>query len=326
VRGARRGPRAVAVRLDKRGPAVIVCAVARIRFHKYEGLGNDFIVVDLPAEGTGGVGPVQARRWCDRHVGIGADGVLALSPAADAAAAARRLTVWNADGTRAAMCGNGLRCVAAYLWSHGSAAERAATELRFETDSGVLACARAPGGLVRAQMAAPRVEARRAEIALPGTAAPVAPAGLPVSAVSAVPEAPAVPAVPATIEAVLVSVGNPHAVFFDTPVDPAALGAALQASARFPGGVNAEFARTAGPRRFAVAVWERGVGLTRACGTGATAVAAAAVATGRVTPGGPVAIDLPGGTLEVDVAPDLSTAAIVGPAVEVFSGEIAEPA
>jgi diaminopimelate epimerase len=264
-----------------------------LRFHKYEGLGNDFVVVD----GAADPGADAARRWCDRHTGIGADGVLALVPPG-APGAARRMIVWNADGSRAAMCGNGIRCVAAYLWRHGTAGERAANELVFETDSGPLACRRLPDGRVRAQMAAPRVERAREALPLAGGA----------------------------IEATLVSVGNPHAVLFDQPPDPRAaaerLGPALQAHARFPGGVNVEVARAAGARRFEVVVWERGVGLTLACGTGATAVAAAALATGRAAPGAPIVVALPGGELEVDLgAAPGAPATITGPAVEVFSGE-----
>ena len=256
-----------------------------LRFWKYHGLGNDFVVV----EGGPLMDPGRAERICDRHRGIGADGVLTILPPREAGVA--YMHIYNSDGSVAAMCGNGIRCVARHL----AEKQGLSGEILIETDSGVKRCTahRGADGAVEAvtvEMGTARVEGEQQfEV---GAEA---------------------------VRTLRVSMGNPHAVIFDGPGPEraATLGPAIEA--RVPGGVNVGFARIAGGGLDLV-VWERGAGLTDACGTGACAAAAAAVKTGRLKGGGPVDVRLPGGTLTIRVGPDLSVL-MKGPAARVFEGE-----
>lgn len=254
-----------------------------IKFEKWEGLGNDFVLVeDEPSLD-------DVRRLCDRRLGVGADGVLWVQRAP-----APRMVVFNADGSRPEMCGNGLRCVAAYL-----ASEVGRHELVVQTDAGPRACRvdrGAPGAVatVRVDMGSARfgAEARLHDEER-------------------------------DLRFASVDMGNPHAVTFE-PCDEAAyrrVGSALERQT--PGGVNVEFVRSQ-PGRLQVVVWERGVGFTQACGTGACAVAAAACRAGLAAFGRPITVGLPGGDLEIEVAQgdDGSSGAIQmsGPARAVFQG------
>ena len=270
-------------------------------FHKMEACGNDFVVVyssDLPPD----AGPALAVSLCDRHVGVGADGVLIVGvredvePAALRGAAALSMTVWNADGSVAEMCGNGLRCVV----------RRAIEDGRWRAPAdgaGVLAAAtglipfQLVGDLVRVRLAAPVVGPAIEELRVGGL----------------------------TIRGRAVDMGNPHFVVFEAD-QPAPLpglrdwAPALERHPRFPDRTNVELVRVAGDVLH-VRVWERGVGETLACGSGACAVAAAAHTAGLTT-GDPVTVTLPGGRLSVfwtgtpDHGIDLQ-----GPARTVFRGQ-----
>ncbi len=257
-------------------------------FVKYHGLGNDFVVVDGPLMAAD-----RARRICDRRRGVGADGVLTVLPPRTPGAAAT-LHIYNSDGSIAAMCGNGIRCMARHL-----------AELRgldgaivIDTDSGPKACTVHRG-------ARGEVEAVSVEM---GPAAILGEQSFRVAG--------------ETLPALRVSMGNPHAVLVDLPtVERAAvIGPAIERSV--PGGVNVGFSRP-GPAGIDLVVWERGAGLTDACGTGACAAAVAAVSRGLAPAGAPVAVRLPGGALEITVAPDLVGVTMRGPAERVFSGETA---
>lgn len=256
-----------------------------LRFWKYHGLGNDFVVVEEPAL----MEPGRAVRLCDRHRGIGADGVLSVLPPRDGGTA--YMHIYNPDGSVAAMCGNGVRCVARHL----AETRGLDGEIVVETDSGPKRCTvhRGAGGGVdgiTVDMGRARVEGRQdfevgAEL----------------------------------VRSLRVSMGNPHAVILDGP-EPAragALGPVIEA--RVPGGLNVGFGRASGSS-IDLVVWERGAGLTEACGTGACAAAVAALHEGRLEGTGPVTVRLPGGALEITVGPDLSVR-MKGPAERVFSGE-----
>jgi diaminopimelate epimerase len=256
-----------------------------LRFSKYQGLGNDFVVVEGPL-----MDPDRARRLCDRRRGVGADGVLTVLP--PRAGGAAYMHVYNSDGSVAAMCGNGVRCVARWL------AERRGLEgtVVVETDAGPRACTihRAPGGEVESisvEMGPARVEGEQ-DFAVGGE----------------------------KLHALRVSMGNPHAVFFDRATRERALAVGPLVEAAVPGGVNAGFAA---PRAggLDLVVWERGSGLTDACGTGACAAAVAAVRTGRLAAGAPLEVRLPGGPLQITVGPDLARVTMRGPAARVFEGE-----
>jgi diaminopimelate epimerase len=260
-----------------------------LSFDKYEGLGNDFVVVEQAS-------PFAERRistLCDRHFGIGGDGVLVVAPGRSGGARASMI-VQNADGSRPEMCGNGLRCVALHL-ARADGVERA--EYVIDTDSGPRLCLverQGAGALVRIDLgrAEPLGEHRVEFEGSPLTFARI-------------------------------STGNPHAISLDGLL-PAAVIDRLgpTVSGQIRGGSNVEFVRSLGPRAFEVVVWERGVGRTLACGTGAGATAAALTLAGRAPFGEPLEIRLPGGPLEVTVEAVTLELQLRGPARHVFSGRV----
>jgi len=288
-------------------------------FSKVQGLGNDFVVVDLRAGRTDGdtaaaiQEPAAVRAVCDRHFGVGADGVLAILPGEQGDA---RMRVLNADGSEAEMCGNGIRCVAKVLYESDASLRR--SPLRIDTGAGLLECEMGTGPTgavdsVAVQMGKPRWA--RSEI-------PMSPGG-------------AARALRTPIEIdgrqllfTAVSMGNPHAVIFvdDADTDLRALaeqyGPKLEHSPVFPKRTNVEFARVKSDSEIDLVVWERGCAITLACGTGACATVAAAVVEERVKPGHEITVNLPGGALFITVAPDLSGVRMRGPATTVFSAEL----
>jgi diaminopimelate epimerase len=259
-----------------------------LRFAKYHGLGNDFVLVEGPL-----MGPERARRVCDRRRGVGADGVVTLLPPR-AAGSAATMHIYNPDGSVAEMCGNAIRCVAKHL----APARAPGGTIRIDTDAGTKECTlhRGPSGEVVAvsvEMGPATVQGEE-DFTVGGE----------------------------RLRAVRVSMGNPHAVVLeaDAPTRERAgrVGPAVERAV--PGGVNVGFARP-GPEGIDLVVWERGAGLTDACGTGACAAAVASVRRGAVPAGRPVAVRLPGGVLEITVSPDLSRVTMRGPAERVFDGE-----
>jgi diaminopimelate epimerase len=292
-------------------------ARARTPFAKVHGLGNDFVLVDLRAAPAGdpaldgGHGPAFARKVCDRHRGIGADGVLTLLPAnieeakaasQSGARTAARLVIHNPDGSRPEMCGNGAR--AAALWLATDACKRPAlpgTQVLLLTDAGPRPCsveAAAPGlGEVEVGMGEPKLSPA-IEPALQG----------------------------GSERAVPVSMGNPHLVFFADQFQSLARPGVLElARTEGPGlcsgfDANIEFVERLGPQRFKAAVWERGAGLTQACGTGACAVAAAAVSLGLASGKQPITVELPGGPLVLRF--EGKELRMRGPAELVFWGDL----
>ena len=262
--------------------------MAAFSFEKVEGLGNDFIVVDVQRESD--LDPALVPRLCDRHFGVGADGVLLVLP--PSAGGVARMRVRNADGSVPEMCGNGLRCVAHHV------AERAGWpegELLIETDAGPRLCkvSRAPTGAdVDVDMGVVRVlEKKSLEIA-----------GI-------------------SLGLTLVDAGNPHAIAYRE--DPAhelpVVGPRLAIHPSFATGTNVELVRWVGPL-LEVHVWERGVGPTLACGTGACAVVAMACARGEAPSGSPVRVRLPGGDLLVTHDAATGRTSMLGPARRVFRG------
>ena len=260
-----------------------------MRFAKYEGLGNDFVLVDAAAE----VGPAQARRICDRHRGVGADGVLLVRRAP------ARMDVLNADGSVAQMCGNGLRCVVWHLHRVGALE---GPEVVVDTAAGPHRCWLRGDGDVEVEMRAGSLR----------------PGDVPVRSDGPLLDAPLLEQDGAPVHVTAVGMGNPHAVVFD-PVGDArrTLGPRIQADRRFPEGVNVGFARAI-PGGFELHVLERGSGWTQACGTGACAAVVAAVATGRARRGEPTVVRLPGGALTITVGDD--AVRMRGPARHVFDG------
>jgi diaminopimelate epimerase len=286
-----------------------------MRFAKYHGLGNDFLVVDLRNAAADESEAVQSPRnviaLCDRQFGVGGDGVLAILPSTIADA---RMRVLNSDGSEAEMCGNGLRCVVKELYDRGGLRK---PQLAIETGAGRLVCdVDVDGGAVRSvtvAMGTPRL--LRSEIPMAG------PAG------ERCIEQPLLSANGAARAITCVSMGNPHAISFVSSRDEAhqlatTVGSSVENHAWFPRRTNAEFAHVKDRREIDLWVWERGCGITLACGTGACATAVAAVVTGRADEGRPIRVNLLGGSLEITVQPGLSGVAMKGPAIHVFDGEL----
>ncbi len=263
-------------------------------FTKYEGLGNDFIVVDVdrPSDFDARIVPAL----CDRRFGIGADGVLlVLPPKVDAAA---RMVVINADGSIPEMCGNGLRCVAVHV---ASARGLEDAELTLDTDAGPRRCVVSGRG-----RAVPDVEVEMGVVRLLGDR------HLEVDSQS--------------IDVSVVDAGNPHAVAFrDVPqTDLATLGARIARDPSFARGTNVEFVRIR-DQEVEVFVWERGVGPTLACGTGACAAVAVAAARHLVPQDASVRVRLPGGVLHVRHDATSGETLLTGPARRVFRGQVTSP-
>ena len=272
------------------------------RGYKYEGLGNDFVLLDRRASGED-ISPRSARALCDRRRGVGADGVLVLLPSQVATA---KMVVHNADGSVAEMCGNGLRCVVKHLLD-GHPAE---DSLAIETGAGVL-----DSRVHRREGTVDEVEVELGPARLTAPNLPPGPGGGPFRG--------------AKVEGVdfpgtAVNLGNPHLVLLGAPPEVAREhGPRLEHLPGFPERTNVEAVRRA-QEGLSVWVWERGAGLTDACGTGAGAAVVAAFLAGWVLPDVFVPVELPGGRLAVRVAADLGRTTLRGPARFVFGAELPE--
>ena len=260
-----------------------------MQFTKMEGLGNDYLYHfgELPDPAA------LAVKLSDRHFGIGSDGIITISPSA---VADFRMRIFNADGSEAKMCGNGIRCVGKYVYDKGYTEK---TDLTVETLSGIRTL----------RLTVERGSAVAATVDM-GTVV--------------VEEAETFRVCGRSISALPVCVGNPHAVIFvgdasAAPVDT--VGPALERHAFFPGGVNVEFVEVTGAASLRMRVWERGSGITMACGTGACASAAAAVKAGHCPVDTDIAVTLDGGVLHIRILPD-GTALMTGPARKVCECEV----
>jgi diaminopimelate epimerase len=270
------------------------------RFSKYQGLGNDFLVVDRRDSGVD-VTAEESRAWCDRRFGVGGDGVLALLPSASAFA---RMVVHNADGSIAEMCGNGLRCAVKHLLD---GTPSAADALDVETGAGVLGCTvrREAGRVVEVEVAMGPARLVAANLPSHRTGQPLVRGPLP-----GYPQ----------LRATGVNLGNPHLVLWNVPASEAGLlGPKLELHPDFPERTNVEFVSRTG-EGLDVTVWERGCGLTLACGTGACASVVDGVLAGELPADAWVPVRLPGGPLAVKVAKDLSQVWMRGPVRHVFDG------
>lgn len=277
------------------------------------GLGNDYVYVngfdqDVPD-------PVRvAQAVSDRHFGIGSDGLILILPSDKADV---RMRMFNADGSESEMCGNGVRCVAKYAFDHGLTRNN---PMRVETGRGVLSLAlEVSDGKVR------RVIVDMGEPILSLPAIPVDPGKVKKGSREheyclslAQSEMP--------LEMAFVSVGNPHASIFTRDaraVDLARLGPVIENHAAFPRRINVHWVQVHSPREITMRTWERGSGITLACGTGASAVCVAGVLTGRTERR--IVAHLPGGDLSLEWRESDNRVYMTGPATEVFSGEWNEP-
>ena len=274
-----------------------------MRFWKYQGLGNDFILVD-GSQGDLGIDPEWCRRVCDRHFGIGADGVLYVMPGEGTDTTMR---IINADGSEAEMCGNGIRCVAKHVYDHGIVDGEVFT---VHTLAGNLKATVTPvdgkAATVGIDMGAPVLDGKMIPIDRDGE---FIDGELEIDGVK--------------IRGTAVSMGNPHFVTF-TPLDDSVvdrLGPILESHPFFPRKTNVEFC-TVKDGEIHIRVYERGAAWTLACGTGACAATTAAALNGLVPFEVPVNVHLPGGWLRITVDGDLDHVFMEGPAELVFEGEI----
>jgi len=279
-----------------------------IPFVKMHGCGNDYIYIDCRSRTPDDL-PALARRLSDRHFGIGGDGIILICPSQRAEC---RMRMFNADGSEAEMCGNGLRCFAKYLYDRGlTQGENVAVE----TGAGVLSVQIFPeegkAARVRIAMGMPRLE--RPEIPMTGGPGRAINEELSID----------VPGEgPRSFRYTAVSIGNPHCVIYvdrtdDFPV--AAYGPPIEKHPLFPRRTNVEFVQVLASDEVRMRVWERGSGETLACGTGASAVGVAGVLTGRT--GRQILVHLLGGDLAIDWSDD-GCVYLTGPAEEVFEGTI----
>lgn len=273
------------------------------RFTKMHGAGNDFVVIDL-RDGSPPPDTALARTLGDRHKGVGCDQILTIEPPRSPGAVAA-YGIWNSDGSSAAQCGNGARCVAAWLVRDGVADEN-----RFVIDSpsGRHAVESLGDGAYRIEMGVPALE----------------PARIPLQGFAEARDEYVLDVDGQAVRFGALAVGNPHAVIEVGDIDTAAvgtLGPALQRSAAFPESVNVGFAQVESRQRIRLRVFERGAGETLACGSGACAAAVVMMRRGRVD--NDVEMALPGGTLRIGWRGDGTPITMAGPTAFVFDGELA---
>ena len=268
-----------------------------MRYFKMNGCGNDFVIIDARSRGSLPLSQKQARDIADRETGLGCDQVIAVERSIRGDAYMR---IWNAGGGEVEACGNATRCVAWLLMEEGGATSR-----RIETPAGMLYAERAGDKIITVDMGSPLLRWEEIPLARPMDTARMefAAGGY---------EAPGA-----------VNMGNPHVVFFVDDVAAApieSLGPKVERDPMFPEGVNAGFAEVRSPRQIRLRVWERGVGLTRACGTGACAAAVAAHRQGRAERNVEIIAD--GGSLQIEWRAGDDRVLMTGPIELESTGEL----
>lgn len=278
-----------------------------IEFTKYHGLGNDFILVDNRHSSEPVLTPEEAVVLCDRHFGIGADGVIFALPAQNGTDYTMR--IFNSDGSEPEMCGNGIRCLAKFIADlEGSDAK---TEYRIHTGAGVIITELRSDGQVKVDMGVPRLLAAEIPTTLAAPDAKVIDVPIEVADKS--------------WSVTCVSMGNPHCITFVEDVSAIALetvGPQFEHHQAFPQRTNTEFIQVIRRDYVKMRVWERGAGVTLACGTGACAAVVAGVLTGKCDR--TTAVELPGGVLEIEWSEVSGRIYMTGPAQRVFTGLISD--
>ena len=270
-----------------------------MKFTKMHGLGNDYICIDAFEQGVG-TPAALARALSNRHTGIGGDGLILIQRSDQADV---RMDIYNADGSRAQMCGNGIRCVAKYAVDHGLAA---GPNLRIESHAGVKPA--------ECEVVEGKVRSVRVDMGRPSLAVNALPSTIPRDRIVNYP----LRLGNAEYLITCVSMGNPHAVVFVRDLNGVeVVGPLLEWAPQFPERINTHFVRVDSPEHVTMNSWERGSGVTRACGTGACAVCVAGAVTERTRRS--ITATLPGGDLRIEWAPD-DHVYMTGPAVEVFTG------
>lgn len=274
-----------------------------IEFTKYHGLGNDFILIDNRIAAEPYLSQEQAAKLCDRHFGVGADGVIFALPGQDNTDYTMR--IFNSDGSEPEMCGNGIRCLAQFIADlEGTTTARS---YRIHTLAGVMTPKLEDSGLITVDMGEPRLLAAEIPTTLVAADQRVIEHPLEVGA--------------QVWQVTCVSMGNPHCITFIEDVaalDLAVIGPQFEQHPVFPKRINTEFIQVVRSDYLKMRVWERGAGITLACGTGACAVVVAGVLTGRCDR--QTTIELPGGLLQIQWSEADNHLYMTGPAEKVFTG------
>uniref|UniRef100_A0A0E0JBB8 diaminopimelate epimerase n=1 Tax=Oryza nivara TaxID=4536 RepID=A0A0E0JBB8_ORYNI len=311
---ARRGVAAMAVSTPRSAAAAAFLerreSERALHFVKYQGLGNDFIMVDNRDSAVPKVTPEEAAKLCDRNFGVGADGVIFVMPGVNGADYTMR--IFNSDGSEPEMCGNGVRCFARFIAELENL--QGTHSFKIHTGAGLIIPEIQNDGKVKVDMGQPILSGPDIPTKLPSTKnEAVVQADLAVDG--------------STWQVTCVSMGNPHCVTFGTKelkvlhVDDLKLsdiGPKFEHHEMFPARTNTEFVEVLSRSHLKMRVWERGAGATLACGTGACAVVVAAVLEGRAEQ--KCVVDLPGGPLEIEWREDDNHIYMTGPAEAVFYG------
>lgn len=277
------------------------------KFHKYHGLGNDFILIDNRHQSEPIINQEQAIKMCDRHLGIGADGVIFVLPGQDGTDYTMR--IFNSDGSEPQMCGNGIRCFAKFIAL--LAGTTTPTSYQIHTLAGVIKPEITANGEVTVDMGKPRLLAEEIPTTLVEEGERVVEHTLDVDG--------------KTWFVTCVSMGNPHCITFVNHVNNIALekiGPLFENDTAFPERTNIEFIEVVNRQYLKMRVWERGAGITMACGTGACASLVAGVLTNRCDRS--ATIELPGGCLQITWSEEDQHIYMTGPAEFVFTGEYQE--
>jgi diaminopimelate epimerase len=277
-----------------------------LKFTKYHGLGNDFILIDNLASPEPLISPDEAVKLCDRHFGIGADGVIFVLPAKNGTDYSMR--IFNSDGSEPEMCGNGIRCFAQFI-TELEGVEKVGKTYNIDTLAGLICPTIKGNGQVKVDMGEPQLLAQQIPTTLAGKDEKVINKLLKVNDID--------------YFVSCVSMGNPHClVFVDdiNSIDLSQIGPLFEHHSCFPQRTNTEFIQVIRPNYVKMKVWERGAGITLACGTGACATVVAGVLNNqcdRIT-----TVELPGGCLEIEWSEEDNHVYMTGPATKVFSGKI----
>lgn len=278
-----------------------------IEFTKYHGLGNDFILIDNRHQANPVLSQDEAVTWCDRHFGIGADGVIFALPGQDGTDYTMR--IFNSDGSEPEMCGNGIRCMARFVADLEGRDQQAIATYRIHTLAGLISPRLEPSGHITVDMGLPRLTAAEIPTTLAAPADKVIDYPLEVNG--------------QPWAVTCVSMGNPHCITF---VDDGAaipleqLGPQFEHHPVFPKRTNTEFIQVVNRNYLKMWVWERGAGMTLACGTGACAALVAGVLNDRCDRR--ATVELPGGCLEIEWSEADQHLYMTGPATRVFSGQV----